>query len=143
MHLLILCNLCNVVILNEDGIGNGTTLHCIALWPSCFIWLSQILKKLWKSQYLGVPRWIWCYWDLYYGTSVKFGKICYQKCQFYLLWENLVLIFFTENYQILISKFYIKKWLFFLKNGCLFFVFHWKMALAALLNCWNFSINIW
>ena len=43
----------------------------------CFIWLSQILKKLWKSQYLGVPKWIWCYLDLYQGTSVKFGKICF------------------------------------------------------------------
>ena len=48
----------------------------------------------------------------------KIGKICYCKYQFWghlekfvtanvsfgKIWENLVLIFFTENYQILIIK---------------------------------------
>ena len=48
-----------------------------AVHPSYDIWFDQILKKIWKSQYL-------ChFWT--------FGLIWYHKCHFQTIWYNFVI----------------------------------------------------
>ena len=56
----------------------------LVLESSMSIWSTQILKKLWKSQYLGVLRRIWCYLDLYHRHSSKIWE--------YLIFKNSVLL---------------------------------------------------
>ena len=61
------------------------------------IWSSQILKKLWKSQYLGVRRWIWCYLDLFHR---HFSKICYYLVFTFPFKKYLVKFVFVSYFKL-------------------------------------------
>ena len=66
-----------IALRNIVGKSNTKNIFVAWIWASHDIWFDQILKKIWKSQYL-------ChFWT--------FGLIWYHKCHFQTIWYNFVI----------------------------------------------------
>ena len=104
----------SATVLNNDDILMNTNQTCTinietnlinGLGTSYDIWFNQILKKLWKSQYLGGLGGIWWYLDLQIVIPKVFGIFWFANSHFKSIWKNLDLVFIGSRKPNNISKF--------------------------------------